>query len=262
MPSLPAVPVPPTLLTARHAQSEAFLILCVAIFAIAVGYAIARARRGDRVALLCLVGGLLAGVLEPMLDNLGLLWFAKDNVAIAVTTFHRYVPLYVVLGYGFFFGGQAYLAYRAIQRGKSARWFWGLYVFAWFFDFALQATGRSIGLYRYYGPQPFLLLGTPAWWFTIDAALPAIAGVAVFACRSLLADARSVVAIALVPAMYAGLNGAAGWPVFSGLNSHTSTVVVWLSGAATMALALLYQTLAVGAIGRLQVQQPDALVAV
>lgn len=248
----PAVPVPPMGMSAPHAASVEFMVICVACFAVAVAYVAWAARRGEYLGGMLLVSGLLAGVLEPMLDSLGLLWFARNNVAVAVTAFHRFVPLYVVLGYSFFFGGLAYVAYQGLVAGKPAAWFWKLYAAAWLLDFALQATGAAIGLYKYYGQQPFMIFGTPAWWFSIDATLPALAAAVLFAFRDRLTGWRWLLAIPVVPALYAGVNGAEGWPVFEVINSHVPAVVLWLGGAVTIAFALLVQVLVLAQIRRLQ----------
>ncbi len=247
-PHLPGVPVPPTDLSAPHTESVVFLVLCSVLFAVAIAYGVYRLRKGDTYGLLFLAGGLLAGMLEPMLDYLGLLWFAADNVAIAVETFHRHVPLYVVMGYAFYFGGLSYIAYRAMVAGKSMNWFWGFFVFDWLADLALQATGSALGLYQYYGPQPLLIFDVPAWWFTIDSAMPVIAGGTVYLMRHHLTGWRPLVIIPLVPGLYAGINGAAGWPVFAALNSDPATWVTWTAGIATMALALLFRQLMLMAV--------------
>jgi hypothetical protein len=229
-----------------------FTVICSVIMVVAILYVVRRAFQGDRMGIVFLLGGLLSGLLEPMLDYLGLLWFADDNVAIAVETFHRHIPLYVVLGYAFYFGGFSYVAYRAFVAGRSQTWFWGFFVFDWIADFALQATGSALGLYQYYGPQPLMIFGAPAWWFTIDAAMPVLAGGIVYLMRGHLTGWRSLLVIPLVPAAYAGINAAAGWPIFSALNSTDSTVIVWAAGIAAIALALLYRWLMLVAVERAQ----------
>src|SRR6185437_9950554 len=162
----PAYPVPPADLSAPHAWSMAFTVICVAFWALAFIWVTRLALRGDKLGLVFLVGGLCMGLLEPYLDYLGLLWFATDNVAVTVNLFARHIPLYVVLGYSFFFGLQAYVIYRAILLGKGPKFFAYAYGLSWIFDAALQITGAQFGLYRYYGQQPFLFFGAPAWWYT------------------------------------------------------------------------------------------------
>lgn len=248
----PPVPAPPMMISAPHGPSLLFLVICVALFIAAIGLAGKDALKGQTLGLFVLLGGLLAGVLEPMLDSLGLLWFASDNIAIAVTTFHRFIPLYVVLGYSFFFGGLTLIGYRALLAGKRSTWFWKFYAACWIFDLALQATGRAFGLYQYYGNQPFLIFGVPAWWFSIDSVLPALAALVFFHLRQHLHGWRNMIIVPLLPALYAGLNTAAGWPVFSVLNSDVPTLMTWLGGATTIALALFYQGLVARGIRRSQ----------
>ncbi len=252
MTGLPAVPVPPTDLSAPHDASVAFLVACSIFLVIAIVYVVRRAAAGDRLAIMFLLGGFMAGMLEPMLDYLGLLWFASDNVAIAVETFHRHIPLYVVMGYAFYFGGLSYVAYRAMLAGRGMAWFWGFFAFDWFADFALQASGAALGLYQYYGPQPYMIFDVPAWWFTIDSAMPVLAGGAVYLMRHHLTGWRSLIVIPIVPGTYAGINAAAGWPVFSALNTGPSTLVVWLAGTATILLAMLFRQLMLEAVVRAQ----------
>jgi len=216
--------------------------------------------RGDKLGLVFLAGGLCMGLLEPYLDYLGLLWFASDNVAVTVNLFARHIPLYVVLGYSFFFGLQAYVIYRAILLGKGAKFFVYAYALSWIFDAALQITGAQFGLYKYYGQQPFLFFGAPAWWYTIDATLQLTAGFVFFLLRHRLVGWGQLIVIPILPGLYAGLNGALGWPTFTALNSNFtaelngngSTALVYLGGLTTVVLSLLLVWLLISEIGRAQ----------
>jgi hypothetical protein len=256
----PMYPVPPADLSAPHLWSTAFTVICVTFWVLALVWVVRLAARGDKLGLLFLVGGLCMGLLEPYLDYLGLLWFASDNVAVTVNLFARHIPLYVVLGYSFFFGLQAYVVYRAILLGKGARFFVYAYALSWVFDAALQVTGAQFGLYKYYGQQPFLFFGAPAWWYTIDAALQLTAGLVFFLLRHRLVGWGQLIVIPMLPGLYAALNGALGWPTFTALNSNFnadlngngSTALVYLGGTVTVALSALLVWLVIGEIGRAQ----------
>jgi hypothetical protein len=256
----PMYPVPPADLSAPHLWSTAFTVICVTFWVLALFWVVRLAARGDKLGLLFLVGGLCMGLLEPYLDYLGLLWFASDNVAVTVNLFARHIPLYVVLGYSFFFGLQAYVVYRAILLGKGARFFVYAYALSWVFDAALQVTGAQFGLYKYYGQQPFLFFGAPAWWYTIDAALQLTAGLVFFLLRHRLVGWGQLIVIPMLPGLYAALNGALGWPTFTALNSNFnadlngngSTALVYLGGTVTVALSALLVWLVIGEIGRAQ----------
>lgn len=256
----PLYPLPPADLSANHGASLAFTLICVAFMVAAVVWVTRLALRGETLGIYFLVGGLFMGVLEPYLDYLGLLWFADDNVAVALNLFGRHVPLYVVLGYAFFFGLQSYVIYRAILMGKGTRFFLYAYATSWVFDLALQAMGSAFGLYRYYGNQPFLIAGVPAWWFTIDATLQLLAGFVFFGLRDRISGWGRLLIIPLLPMLYAGLNGAAGWPTFTAVNSNYdaevngngSTILVYLGGSLTVAVCALLVWLLVTQIAKAQ----------
>jgi hypothetical protein len=256
----PVYPTPPADLSAPFMWSMAFTVICVGFWLLAFAWVVRLALRGERLGLAFLLGGLCMGLLEPYLDYLGLLWFASDNVAVTVNLFARHIPLYVVLGYSFFFGLQAYVMYRAILLGKGTRFFLYAYAVSWVFDAALQITGANFGLYHYYGQQPFLIFGAPAWWFTIDATLQLTAGLIFFLLRHRLVGWGQLIVIPMLPGLYAALNGALGWPTFTAINSNFdaesngngSPALVYLGGMATIALCALLVWLVISEIGRAQ----------
>jgi hypothetical protein len=256
----PSYPVPPADLSASQPASIAFLAMCSLVMIAAIVWVVRLALRGETLGMYFLAGGLLMAGLEPYFDYLGLLWFADDNVAIAINLFGRHIPLAVVLGYSFFFGLQSYILYRAILLGKNAKFFLYFYVFAWLFDLFLQAIGRAFGLYQYYGQQPFLIVGVPAWWFSIDAVMPILGAFVLFSLRDRLVGWGKLLVIPILPALYAALNGAAGVPVFTALNSNfdptlngnSSTALVWLGGTLTIGLAWFILWLLIGEIGKAQ----------
>jgi len=256
----PAYPVPPADLSAPHGWSMAFTVICVAFWALSFIWVTRLALRGDKLGLVFLLGGLCMGLLEAYLDYLGLLWFAADNVAVTFNLFARHIPLFCVLGYSFFFGLQAYVIYRAILLGKGPKFFVYAYGLSWLFDAALQITGAQLGLYRYYGQQPFLFFGAPAWWYTIDASMQLTAGLVLFLLRHRLVGWGQLIVIPALPALYAGLNGGLGWPTFISLNSNFnaqlngngSTALVYLGGTLTVALTALLVWLLIAEIGRAQ----------
>jgi hypothetical protein len=215
-----------------------FTVLCTAIFALATAWAFRRAAQGDATGLLALAGGLVASLIEAMLDNLGLLWFYTDNKAIVFHVFGRSMPLFVVLGYGFYFGAITYYMLLALKRGKSPRHLWAIYWFAWVFDLAVETTGNAVGLYHYYGPQPYNIWGIPLWWMFCNPVLPIVAGALFFVMRERLRGLRAVLIVALLPVCYGGIYGAIGWPIFIALNSNVPGVVIWIAGTVTPLIAL------------------------
>jgi hypothetical protein len=236
---------PPIHLSAPSGGSWFFTILCASIFLAALAWAGRRAARGDWLALAVLAGGLVANLIEAELDNLGLLWFARDNQLIVFHSFGRYMPLYVTLGYGFYFGAITYFTIDALKRGRGSRYLWGIYVFGWVFDCALESTGSWVGLYKYYGPQPYNVWGIPLWWMFVNPALPIAAGGLFHVMRDRLRGPRSLLVVPLLPMCYGATYGAVAWPIFVALGSHVHGWVIWIAGTATAAFSLAFVALIV-----------------
>jgi hypothetical protein len=233
-------PAPPVHLSAPSGGSWFFNGLCIALFAGALVWAFARASRGDMLGLVVLAGGLVANLIEAELDNLGLLWFATDNHLIVFHSFSRAMPLYVTLGYGFYFGSISYFTTSALARGRGPRYLWGIYAAGWVFDLALESTGSGVGLYKYYGPQPFDPWGIPLWWMFVNPALPIAAGGLFHLMRDQLRGARALLVVVLLPMCYGATYGAIAWPIFIALHSDVATWVIWVAGGLTAAFALLF----------------------
>jgi hypothetical protein len=239
---------PPVHLSAPSTGSWFFTGLCIAIFAGALVWSLARAARGDWLALACLLGGLVANLIEAMLDHLGLLWFASNNHLILFHEFGGAMPLYVVLGYGFYFGAISYFTLYSLRRSVGSRFLWGIYLFAVVFDWALETTGGEIGIYRYYGPQPFRVLTEPLWWVFINPALPIAAGGLFHVMRDRLRGWRALSIVALLPMVYGATYGATAWPIFIAFHSTVAHWVIWVAAAVTDALALAYVALIINGL--------------
>ncbi|MEA2314172.1 MAG: hypothetical protein QOI03_864 [Solirubrobacteraceae bacterium] len=231
---------PPVHLAAPSGASWFFTALCLTIFVGATVWAVIRAKRGDMLGLAVLAGGLAASLIEPMLDNLGLLWFGTDNHLIVFRAFGRSMPLFLVVGYGFYFGAITYFTVFSLQRGKSSRYLWAIYAFGWAFDLALESTGSWVGLYKYYGPQPYNPWSIPLWWMFVNPALPIASGGLFYVMRDRLQEVRSLLVVPLLPMCYGATYGAIAWPIFVALNSRVPGWVIWIAGAITAAFALLF----------------------
>jgi hypothetical protein len=249
---------PPIHLSAPSAGSWFFSILCIALFATALVWALARARRGDWLGIAALAGGLVANLIEAELDNLGLLWFAHNNHLILFHSFGRYMPLYVTLGYGFYFGAITYFTLDALRRGKGSRYLWAIYACGLVFDGALEITGGEIGLFRYFGPQPYRVLTEPLWWLFINPALPIAAGGLFHVMRERLRGWRALSIVALLPMVYGATYGATAWPIFVALHSNVAQWVIWVAALVSDAFALVYVALIIGGLDRYRRGTPDS----
>ncbi|MDN2495463.1 hypothetical protein FHY52_01865 [Nocardia nova] len=253
-------PVPPLDLSAPSGSSWVFTVACVIFGAAAIGYGAWLARRGEVMGLAMLVGGLLTCTFEPLADYIGLLWFAHDNVAITVNLVGRHIPLYVVLGYMFYFGLLAYIDYRALVLGAGKKYFLGSFAVAFVLDWVLQAVGANLGLYSYFGNDPFRVFGAPLWWFAIDSTATILIAFVMFQLRDRMVGWGRALPVVMVLPLYAGWNAAVGMPIFTAKNSNFdpvangngSTGLVLIGGLLTFALVLFFGRIILDEIQRAQ----------
>ncbi|MHB8695171.1 MAG: hypothetical protein ACYDHH_28395 [Solirubrobacteraceae bacterium] len=228
-------PPVPSQLRMPHGWETVFLVAVTVFSAVALAWAVRRWRTDrDPVPLVMLLAGTCCAVLEPLVDVLGLCWYPRGQLIQAFQLMGRPIPLYVIFGYTMEFGGATIVALELLRRrGPSALWqFW-----AWnmVFMMAFELFAVHTKTYVYYGPQPLRILDWPIWWAPVNGLVAVGSAVAIHALRP---RGRAVLAIVpLVLMVDAGVNGAAGWPVYTALWSDMSQAVRQACGLATCGLA-------------------------
>jgi hypothetical protein len=216
------------------------------MFALAVKWC----RQDHRLApLLTLVGGGLMLFVEPVVDRNGLCWFPTHGAWIVYTTYGIAQPLFLVLAYLWFFGGQTMVIWRLLDRGMPAHRLWKAWAIVLLVDILLEHPGLYMHLFLYYGHQPFAFTKFPLWWGFVNGTTPIVGAVAIY---KLLPRLRGVgqAALLVVPILADALvNAGCGLPVWNTINTRLPAAVVWTAGAATLclcAMAIWFCTLAVG----------------
>jgi hypothetical protein len=193
----------------------------------------------DPVPLLCLAGGAVCVLFEPIVDILGLCWYPRDGQWTLFETLGRPIPVGVLFGYMWAFGGLTAVAYTVLrQKGRPALW----RLYPWFIGVSIpfELIANHTGYYVYYGNQPLRILQWPAWWGPVNFAVPIVAAIMIDRFRRHLPGLRMLALAFLLPMADGGVNGATAWPVWSALNSPgLSTAVVQLAGVLTVSLAVL-----------------------
>lgn len=199
----------------------------------------AERKRGPILPLIMLGTSVSAIILESVFDNTLLYWWPTDN---PLTLFHSYgreIPWSVVIGYAWLFGGAAYFLWRKFERGitmgQAATYFLILVFIDWLAISIAQWTNQS----AFYGNQPFQLLGSPLWFSFADATGGFALGAAMYGLIPHLTGPRKLLLLLFPTFIYGGVLGATTAPVAQALNSGWSSPVVWLCGAATIALCCI-----------------------
>jgi hypothetical protein len=193
----------------------------------------------DPVPLLCLAGGAVCVLFEPIVDVLGLCWYPRQGQWMLFETLGRPIPVGVLFGYMWAFGGLSAVAYRVL-RDKGPGALAKLYPIFIAVSIPFELIANHTGYYVYYGHQPLRILEWPAWWGPVNFAVPVVAAVMLVRFRPLLAGPRLLVAASFLPMADGAVNGATAWPVWSALNSPgLPAVVVQAAGLASVGLAVL-----------------------
>ena len=187
---------------------------------------------------LCMAGGAFSVFMEPIVDVMGQVWFPRDGQWRMFETWGRPLPWFLVV-YVWYVGGQAFIAYRQLDRGARGRDIWKLYGLFFLVDVVLETPGLYMNLYTYYGHQPLNFFRLPLWWPAVNAAMPILAGLLISVLLPSRKGWRMLAVIPLIPAADGMANIAASWPTWSALNTRLPAVAVWSAGLLTCALACL-----------------------
>ncbi|KRA37765.1 MULTISPECIES: hypothetical protein [unclassified Nocardioides] len=186
----------------------------------------------------CLVGGGIACLFEPIVDTLGLCYIREGAHLTTFTSMGRDFPLFINFVYIWYVGGLAYLAYRIFSNGVTVKGLFQLYLMDVFINIWLESPGVLMGAYEYYGPQPMNLWGLPLWWVFVNPIMPLTAGALIYRLKPYLPGWRIALVIPFIPMADGIGNGAAAWPVWTALNLDAPLWVTHLAFLMTVGLAL------------------------
>jgi hypothetical protein len=232
-------PLPPTEMVMPAMPQTLFIIANLAICGAALVYAeYYRRRSGSAVGFWLLLAGAATVINEPVVDVLGLCWFADRGSIGLFTAWGVTIPLFMLPVYSWYVGGQALLAYIAISAGVTTQRMFRLYAIFAVVNVALELPGLNMGIYAYYGNQPFEAFGFPFWWPVCNALMPIVMAALVFRLQPYVSGFRGLGVVLLGP-MAAGMtNGAIAVPVWVALNSGVPLWGTTLAGIVSLGLGL------------------------
>lgn len=188
--------------------------------------------------LVCLLGGSIACLWEPIVDTMGLCYIREGAHITTFSSMGRDFPLFINFVYIWYVGGLAYLAYRIFSNGITKKALFLLYVMDACINIFLESPGVIMGAYEYYGPQPLNFWGLPLWWVCVNPLMPMIIGALIYRLEPHLPGWKILAIIPLIPMSDGLANAATAWPVWTALNRDASLVVTHLAWLCTLALAL------------------------
>lgn len=197
-------------------------------------------RDRDPIPVLCLAGGAVCTLFEPIVDILGLCWYPREGQWTLFETLGRPIPVGVLFGYMWAFGGLTALAHKVLtEKGTAA--LWKLYPLFIGVSIPFELVANHTGYYVYYGNQPLRILEWPAWWGPVNFGVPILAAILIARFRPWLTGWRILAVIAILPFADGAMNAGTAWPVWSALNApDLPTAVVQAAGLLTVSLAVTF----------------------
>lgn len=227
-------------LAAHPVFSWLFMAVGAVFFAASAAWAAYESRRlSTAIPILALIGGVVAALEEPWINTMIQLWYPRDSPLIVFTAMEHAQPLYVFLVYPGFVGLGAYVVYRSLVKHPDGRHLWRFFVGIVVMDLAFEFPTTAAGVFYYYGNQPMQLVGDgwPFWVGPVNSAGPILAGWLMYRLVPILTGARrAIVVVALPPLAYAGVYGAAGWPVYTLLKTDVPMAARWAAACVTVVL--------------------------
>lgn len=215
------------------AELAFFFIAGAAVVIFALPWAIRSARRGHWLPSIVIVGGLICSLEEAMLDMLGHLHWAP-NLEKVYTNFGVSVPLLIPLCYVAFLGLMSYFCYFVISHGAKRKHFFMLFAMGGMLDAVMETIGINLGVYKYYGIQPFEFLNFPYWWaFINSASFVAVGSILAYGVPRLTGAKKWLLVMAPSYGM-AGTYFTVGWIHLLAHNSGLPEWARWIASALMM----------------------------
>lgn len=141
-----------------------FTIVCGIGLVLSLVYMLLQIRkRGDLVPLYVYIGAALAFFYEPFADYIVLVYFPEQGQLAAIDIVDRKVPWFMFFSYVWYIAPFAVFFLDWVEKGISRSAWWGSFVVALVLGTLFEELGILLGLWTYYGEQPFRLFGLPLW---------------------------------------------------------------------------------------------------
>jgi hypothetical protein len=198
------------------------------------------------------IGGASTCVLEPMFTRLLDATHAQVGQQVAFEALGQLVPWHAAISYIFYFGfAYLYLIPAFKERRYSARTIWTILavviVSAWLYEVPLIL----IGLWKYYGEQPFQIFGVQPFYWAIASGVMLLVPTALIALFSpRLQGWRSILIVPLAPMGSVAAAAATCWPIWFALNSPYGMGLKYVCATLTIALSILVAWLVIPLVAR------------
>jgi hypothetical protein len=226
-----------------------------ALAALTIIWALYRSRvHGSWTPLLYCIGGGLTCFQEPIHTRLLDATHAQVGQQVAFEGLGQLVPWHAAISYTFYFG----LAYIILipafkERRYTSRQIWMILLAVTVAAWVYEAPLIYIGLWDYYGEQPYQPFGLqPIYWSAASMAMLIVPTTLIAKYEDFLTGWRKILIVPLAP--IGAMAAAAGvcWPIWVALNSPASDGVKFFAATLTIAFSFFVAWLAIPHIARVE----------
>jgi len=168
--------------------------------------------------LMIMIGAALSAFEEPIFDIVGAVWYPEHGQTPFFRAFNVSISMWLIPAYGWYIGGLGNLMYRKIGAGLTMSQLVMYYFLFWGANLALELPGLNLGIYQYYGDQPFKLFGFPLWMAMTNSVMPILGGALFNLYKDVLTGPRVLLTIPLMTMVTGIPQVAIGWPTWLALN--------------------------------------------
>jgi len=234
------LPSPSDLVAGPWAAWGFFFVAGAAAVLVALPWAIyAGARKGNWIPLLVIGSGFLCSLVEPMLDFLGHLRWARDLPGPAFVNFGIEIPYLIPPCYAAFLGLEAYFCYFMLRKGITVKQCFLVFAVGGLTDAIMETIGLNLNTYEYYGVQPYRFLEFPYWWGFINGASFFTGGFLLWFLVPRLHGIRRAWLLLVSPSAMMATYFVCGWPYILATNAAVPAWVKWVAATVMMAFCLV-----------------------
>lgn len=234
-------PEPPVDMVVRSTLAEwGFLWINVAICVLLVVWAIRVGRRWHTlIPVLCVAGGAITIILEPLIDAHLQVWWPEHTQPTVIAGWGRELPLLAFFVVTWYFGAGVLLRWHYLQKHGPTKWLWTVYAIEVGAALALEPVAIAMHLWHYYGAHGFRFFDYPIWWPFVGGACNMLAGTVLYRMTPHLKGWKVIITAAIIPMCVAAVYWGAGWPMFYVLNVEPPAWVVYPVSFLSIGLAFV-----------------------
>lgn len=184
------------------------------------------------------LSGALIAFPETFLDVMGCIHYPWPASNASLHILGREMPPWIPIWFGY--GALMQMNLQLLARGVTTKKLWLFWAFMMLSDLVVEEILLPMGVYRYYGHQPLVVLNMfPWWWMPANSVGVFLATALAYRYRAGLVGYKVVGVLFLTPMSVGAVYGFIAVPAWIAINGDYGWLVTQLLGLLTMAFGFV-----------------------